>query len=69
MTRFDNKSAVPHTAPHLPARKRPEDIQAMLREIAFVLHCTRKVKAEILADLATPARKTESFDYEMALAD
>jgi hypothetical protein len=69
MTRFDTKSAVPQSAPHLSARKRPEEIQAMLREIAYVLHLTRKVKADILADLARPAKQVETFDYEMALAD
>jgi hypothetical protein len=69
MTRIDKKSPVPTQAPHLPARKRPEDIQAMLREIAFVLHCTRKVKSEILADLASPVKKVENFDYELALAE
>jgi hypothetical protein len=68
MTRIDSQSAVP-SATHLPARKRPEEIQAMLREIAFVLHCTRKVKAEIVADLAAPVKKAESFDFEWALAD
>lgn len=30
--------------------KREPDVRAMLREIAYVLHCTRKVKAEILAE-------------------
>lgn len=69
MTRFDTKSALPQSAPHLPARRRPEEIQAMLREIAYVLHLTRKVKTEILADRAAPARKVEQFDFEMALAD
>jgi hypothetical protein len=69
MTRFDNKSFLPATAPHLPARKKPEDVQAMLRELAYVLHVTRKVKAEILADLAAPARAVENFELEYALAD
>ena len=32
------------------AKRREPDVRAMLLEIAFVLHCTRKVKAEILAD-------------------
>jgi hypothetical protein len=69
MTRFDNKSILSQTAPHLPARKKPEEIQAMLRDLAYVLHVTRKVKAEILADLAGPAKKVENFDLEYALAD
>jgi len=32
------------------AKRREPDVRAMLLEIAFVLHCTRKVKAEILAE-------------------
>lgn len=31
-------------------RRTEEEVRAMLREIAYVLHCTRKVKAEILAE-------------------
>lgn len=41
----------------IPQIKTPREIRQMLRDIAFVLHMTRKVKAEILADRA--AAKSE----------
>jgi hypothetical protein len=51
MTRFD--TVVKPNRPQFLVKassKREPDVRAMLREIAFVLHCTRKVKAEILAE-------------------
>jgi hypothetical protein len=51
MTRID--TAVKPNRPRLlnPIHRRSaEEVRAMLREIAYVLHVTRKVKAEILAD-------------------
>lgn len=51
MTRFDTVAKPNRPQFLVPAtRKREPDVRAMLREIAFVLHCTRKVKAEILAE-------------------
>jgi hypothetical protein len=51
MTRLDTV-ARPNRPQFLvpPSPKREPDVRAMLREIAYVLHCTRKVKAEILAE-------------------
>ena len=51
MTRTDTvvKPNRPQLLPKVPTRRKP-NVEAMLREIAFVLHCTRKVKAEILAE-------------------
>lgn len=51
MTRLD---VVPHQPQfHVPApAHRQPSVEQMLREIAYVLHLTRKVKAEILAERA-----------------
>lgn len=51
MTRLDTVAKPNRPQFLVPASpKRQPDVRAMLREIAFVLHCTRKVKAEILAE-------------------
>jgi hypothetical protein len=51
MTRLDTvvRPNRPQVLTRKPTRREP-DVRAMLREIAYVLHCTRKVKAEILAE-------------------
>jgi hypothetical protein len=51
MTRFDTvvKPNRPRLLNPIP-RRSADEVRAMLREIAYVLHVTRKVKAEILAE-------------------
>jgi hypothetical protein len=51
MTRLDT-NVLPKRPKMIKTRTKPsaEDVRSMLLEIAFVLHCTRKVKAEILAE-------------------
>jgi len=53
MVRLDEmvKSNRPQFLAKVKERRRP-NVEEMLREIAFVLHCTRKVKAEILEEHA-----------------
>jgi hypothetical protein len=51
MTRFDTVAKLnrPKSISNRPARSE-RDVRAMLREIAFVLHCTRQINTEILAE-------------------
>lgn len=51
MTRLDTH-VLPKRPKMIKRKSKPteEEVRSMLLEIAFVLHCTRKVKAEILAD-------------------
>ena len=49
MTRLDTDPSRPQFHVPMPERRRPA-VEAALRDIAFVLHLTEKVKAEILAD-------------------
>jgi hypothetical protein len=51
MTRLDElvKPNRPQFLSQVSERRQPS-VEAMLREIAYVLHCTRKVKAEILQE-------------------
>jgi hypothetical protein len=49
----ENKSVLFHTAHRQPARRHSSgsgDIEAMLNDMAFVLHLTGSVKQEILAE-------------------
>lgn len=59
MTRFDIPAVLPK-APHLPSRRKP-DVQAMLRDIAYVLHLTQKVKREILVERTEVAEVREEM--------
>jgi hypothetical protein len=64
MTRFDKvaKSKRPNCVPKAPAKPQ-RSVEEMLHEIAYVLHLTRKVKAEILEEadelLATPPKRLQ----------
>jgi hypothetical protein len=49
MTRLDTQPPRPQFHVEIPAARRPP-AEAMLRDIAYVLHLTQKVKAEILAE-------------------
>ena len=49
MTRMDTEPSRPQFHVPMPERRRPA-VEAALRDIAFVLHLTEKVKAEILAE-------------------
>jgi hypothetical protein len=49
MTRLDTQPSRPQFHVEVPAARRPP-VEAMLRDIAYVLHLTQKVKAEILAE-------------------
>ena len=49
MTRLDTEPSRPQFHVPVPERRRPA-VEAALRDIAFVLHLTEKVKAEILAE-------------------
>ena len=50
MTRLDTNMLPTRPRMINKSKRREPDVRAMLLEIAFVLHCTRKVKAEILAE-------------------
>jgi hypothetical protein len=49
MTRLDHEPSRPQFHVPVPERRRPA-VEAALRDIAFVLHLTQKVKAEILSE-------------------
>ena len=49
MVRLDSTPKAPRFHVVVPVRRGPS-VQAMLREIAYVLHCTAKVKEEILTE-------------------
>jgi hypothetical protein len=49
MTRLDTQPSRPQFHVEVPAARRPA-VEAALRDIAFVLHLTQRVKAEILAE-------------------
>jgi hypothetical protein len=49
VTRLDTQPSRPQFHVEAQAARRPS-AEAMLRDIAFVLHLTQQVKAEILAD-------------------
>ena len=49
MTRVDTQPSRPQFHVEVPIARRPA-VDAMLRDIAYVLHLTQKVKAEILAE-------------------
>jgi hypothetical protein len=49
MTRLDNEPSRPQFHVSVPESRRPS-VEAALRDMAYVLHLTQKVKAEILAD-------------------
>jgi hypothetical protein len=49
MTQFEMTLQGPHFLALTPATREPA-VEAMLRDIAYVLHLTRQVKAEILAE-------------------
>ena len=49
MVRLDSKPKTPQFHIVVPVRRGPS-VQAMLREIAYVLHATAKVKAEIISE-------------------
>jgi hypothetical protein len=49
MTRLDTQPSRPQFHVEVPAARRPA-VDAVLKDIAFVLHLTQKVKAEILAE-------------------
>lgn len=49
MTRLDTQPSRPQFHVEVPAARRPA-VEAMLRDIAYVLHLTQRVKAEIVAE-------------------
>jgi hypothetical protein len=49
MTQFEMTLQGPHFLAVAPSTKEPP-VEAMLRDIAYVLHLTQQVKAEILAE-------------------
>ena len=49
MVRLDSNPKAPQFHIVVPVRRGPS-VQAMLREIAYVLHATAKVKAEIISE-------------------
>lgn len=63
MTRFDTlvKPNRPRSLANRTIRTE-RDVREMLREIAYVLHCTRKIKAEILAEREMRSGRIESAE-------